>query len=130
VVEKERQYPGLLDIERLEKARTFKEFDDHATAPLHGFKDAHDYYTSVACGRFLDGIRRPILLLSSADDPFNPGDTLPRELAERHSYLHPQFTDRGGHVGFVRRSDGGGLGSCWSEEHVVRFFEAYRCRLK
>lgn len=89
VIAKERQYPGLLDVERLKKARTFKEFDDHATAPLHGFKDAHDYYTSVACGKFLDGIRRPTLLLSSADDPFNPGETLPCELAERHPYLHP-----------------------------------------
>jgi len=129
VVEKERQYPGLLDIERLEKARTFKEFDDHATAPLHGFKDAHDYYTSVACGNFLEGIRRPILLLSSTDDPFNPGDTLPRARAVEHPYLHPQFTERGGHVGFIRRSGvGRGMG-CWSEEQIVRFFEAYRRRL-
>ena len=67
-VEKERQYPGLVDMDRLRRARTFKEFDDHATAPLHGFKDAHDYYTSVACGQFLDGIRRPTLLISSFDD--------------------------------------------------------------
>ena len=128
-IEKDKQYPGVLDIERLKNARTFKEFDDYATAPLHGFKDAHDYYTSVGCGRFLEGIRRPTLLLSSADDPFNPGQTLPHDLAERHPYLHPQFTDRGGHVGFIRRGASGGL-RVWSEEQTVRFFEAYRQRLQ
>ncbi len=127
-IEKDKQFPGVLDMERLKKARTFKEFDDYATAPLHGFKDAHDYYTSVGCGRFLEGIRRPTLLLSSADDPFNPGETLPYDLAARHPYLHPQFTARGGHVGFLRRGTSKGL-SVWSEEQTVRFFEAYRRRL-
>ena len=129
VVEKDKQYPGVLDVERLKRARTFKDFDDYATAPLHGFKDAHDYYTSVACGQFLEGIRRPTLLLSSADDPFNPGETLPYDLAERHPYLHPLFTDRGGHVGFIPRGWRRGLG-CWSEEQIVRFFQAYRQRLR
>ena len=124
-IEKDRQYPGVLDIEKVKNARTFREFDDHATAPLHGFKDAHDYYTSVACGRFLEGIRRPTLLLSSADDPFNPGEMLPYDLAERHPYLHPQFTQRGGHVGFIRRGDSSAVGY-WAEEQIVRFFEAYR----
>lgn len=127
-IEKSRQYPDAIDIERLKKARTFKEFDDHATAPLHGFKDAQDYYESVGCGRFLDRIRRPTLLLSSADDPFNPGATIPRELIESHPYLHGQFTQFGGHVGFIRRRIEGGLGY-WAEEQIVRFFEAYRRRL-
>lgn len=127
-IEKHRQYPGVLDIEKIRKARTFKEFDDHATAPLHGFRDAVDYYSSVACGQFLPGVRRPLLLLSAADDPFNPGNTLPRDLAERHPYLHPQFTDLGGHVGFVHR-DAEGKFAYWAEEQIVRFFEAYRKRL-
>ena len=126
--EKHKQYPDLLDIERLRKARTFEEFDTLATAPLHGFTDARDYYTSVACGRFLEAVRRPILLLSAADDPFNPGDTIPRELSERHPYLHGQFSELGGHVGFIHQRPAGGLGY-WAEEQVVRFFEAYRKRL-
>lgn len=127
-LEKDRQYPGVLNMEGLRTARTFKEFDDYATAPLHGFKDAHDYYTSVACGQFLNGIRRPTLLLSSADDPFNPGATFPHELAAEHPYLHPLFTKRGGHVGFIRRGAARGLGF-WAEEQIVRFFNAYRERL-
>lgn len=116
---KEAQYPGCLDTEAVRRARTFKGFDDAATAPLHGFADAEDYYRKSGCGQFVSGIRRPTLLLSAADDPFNPGSTLPREAAEASSYLHPQFPERGGHVGFLRR----GFGS-WAEEQTVRFFRA------
>lgn len=126
--EKHRMYPGIIDIERVRRARTFREFDDYATAPLHGFADAHDYYSSVGCGRFLEGVRRPLLLLSADDDPFNPGHTLPRELAARHPYLHAEFTRYGGHCGFVYREAGRTVS--WAEDQVVRFFEAYRSRLR
>jgi predicted alpha/beta-fold hydrolase len=34
----------MLDLRRALAARTFREFDDAATAPLHGFRDADDYY--------------------------------------------------------------------------------------
>ncbi len=123
-VEKDRLHPGIIDIGRIRRARTFKEFDDYATAPLHGFADAHDYYTRVACGRYLEGVRRPLLLLSADDDPFNPGATLPRELAGRHPFLHPVFPQHGGHCGFMQRGARGM--ESWAEAQVVRFFEAYR----
>jgi predicted alpha/beta-fold hydrolase len=126
-VEKDRMHPGIIDLERVRRARTFREFDDHATAPLHGFADAHDYYTKVACGQFLDHVRRPLLLLSADDDPFNPGHTLPRELAAHHPYLHAEFTRYGGHCGFIQREQGRTVS--WAEDQVVRFFEAYRARL-
>lgn len=116
---KEAQHPGCFDAEAVRRARTFNGFDDAATAPLHGFADAEDYYRKSGCGQFVSGIRRPTLLLSAADDPFNPGSTLPREAAEVSPYLHPQFPERGGHVGFLRR----GFGS-WAEEQAVRFFTA------
>src|SRR4029453_8576964 len=31
-----------VDVARAMRAKTFREFDDFATAPLHGFKDADD----------------------------------------------------------------------------------------
>ena len=49
-VAKERQYPGCLDAAAARRARTFQAFDDAATAPLHGFTSAEDYYRRVACG--------------------------------------------------------------------------------
>lgn len=125
-VEKDRQHPGIIRADRARRARSFHAFDDHATAPLHGFADARDYYTRVSCGQFLPNVRRPLLLLSAADDPFNPGYTLPRALADAHPYLHPLFTDRGGHCGFLHQGPNGL--EDWAEQRVVQFFEAYRKR--
>jgi hypothetical protein len=124
-IAKEQQYPGSLDIERIKRATTFREFDTHGTAALHGFRDADDYYTQSACGQFLANIRRPTLLLSAADDPFNPGTSLPRRLADESPYLHGQFTERGGHVGFVGLN-GGRRVTFWAEDQIARFFAAYR----
>ncbi len=125
-IEKDRQHPGIIRAEQASRATRFHDFDDHATAPLHGFADARDYYTRVSCGQFLPNVRRPLLLLSAADDPFNPGRTLPRGLADAHPYLHPLFTDRGGHCGFLSRGPNGL--EDWAEQRVVQFFEAYRKR--
>lgn len=121
-IEKERQFPGTLDLAKIRASRTFEDFDTHATAVLHGFEDAWDYWRRVSCGQFLEGIRRPTLLIASADDPFNPPETLPHKIAERQPYLCAQFTEKGGHCGFVMGAAPGATRH-WAEEQVVRFFE-------
>jgi predicted alpha/beta-fold hydrolase len=116
---KAEQYPGVLDVERIRKARTFQEFDTYATAALHGFADAQDYWRRVSSGQFLPRIRVPTLLIASADDPFNPGSTLPREHAAKSPYLIPQLTRRGGHVGFVAGSPR--RPRFWADEQILTF---------
>jgi predicted alpha/beta-fold hydrolase len=100
---KARQFPGLLDHKRIVDARTFWEFDDAATAPLHGFRDAADYYERSSSVNFLSAIQVPTFLLSAWDDPFVPPEVL--AAAERISTFNHvvsrEFTDRGGHVGWV-----------------------------
>ncbi len=116
---KAEQFPGVLDAERIRGARTFVEFDTYATAALHGFTDAADYWTRVSSGQFLPHIGVPTLLIASADDPFNPGSTLPHTLAAQSPYLIAQLTKRGGHVGFVSGSPR--KPRYWAEEQIVRF---------
>ncbi len=91
----------VLDLERVMAARTLRDFDEAATAPLHGFGGATEYYTECSSARFLDRIRVPTLLLQSADDPFLPREALPVEAVRRNPFLRGAFTERGGHVGFV-----------------------------
>ncbi len=90
-----------MDLGRALAARTFREFDDAATAPLHGFAGADDYYRRSSSAGFLGAIRVPTRLIHAVDDPFLPGTAVPREVAARNAALDPQFTERGGHVGFV-----------------------------
>ena len=96
-------YPGLFDAGRLERARSIFEFDDAVTAPVHGFADAHDYYARSSSLPWLEKIRRPTFLLSAMDDPFLPSAVLDdvRAAARVNPALSLEFTDQGGHVGFV-----------------------------
>lgn len=97
------RYPDLFDAEALERVQTIYDFDETVTAPVHGFADAHDYYSRSSSLGYLDAVDVPTLLLSSVDDPFLPSDVLDqvREVAELNPYLTLEFTERGGHVGFV-----------------------------
>jgi predicted alpha/beta-fold hydrolase len=92
---------GALDPKRIRRARTFYEFDDHATAPLHGFTGADDYYRRSSALAHLARIAIPTYCLNSADDPFLPVDVLARarELASDHVTF--AVTPWGGHVGFI-----------------------------
>lgn len=93
-----------IDFDRLERARTLRDFDDTLTAPLHGFGDADTYYRECSSAPVLDRIRVPTLLLQARDDPFQPPECVPDETVRENPYLLAGFPSRGGHVGFLERS--------------------------
>ena len=98
------QYPDLpVNLAAARHARTLWSFDDAMTAPLHGFRDAAQYYASASSLGFLHRIRCPALLLSAMDDPFVPPSVLDdvREVAGGNPMIVCDFPARGGHVGFV-----------------------------
>ena len=95
------QFPGRLSDDGYESIRSFREFDDRYTAPIHGFRDAEDYWAKSSSRFFLDAIRVPALLLNAQDDPFLAPECFPRELAAASPWLHLDAPARGGHVGFV-----------------------------
>jgi uncharacterized protein len=101
--EKHERFPGHVRWDAVRAARTLWQFDDAMTAPVHGFRDAADYYARSSSIGFLARIRLPTLLLSASDDPFLPRSVLDRvrEIAGRNPVLEPEFHAHGGHVGFV-----------------------------
>ena len=90
-----------LDRDAVLRAHTFRQFDDAATAPLHGFRDADDYYVRSSSIRFLDKITTPTLCLSAEDDPFLPRGVLPRARAAASDAVEIRVSPRGGHTGFI-----------------------------
>lgn len=80
--------------------QTLREFDNAITAPLHGFKDANDYYIRCSSRQFLPGIAVPTLLLHAKDDPFMTEDVVPT-FEELPSCVQLEASEKGGHVGFV-----------------------------
>lgn len=94
------QHPGLFDREALLAARDLYDFDDVFTAPLHGFRDADDYWARASAKPRLAEIRIPALVVNAANDPFVPAASLPRphEVGRHVTLWQPAH---GGHVGFA-----------------------------
>ncbi len=92
---------GMIDLDRVEAARDFREFDDRCTARLHGFLDAEDYWRRSSSVRFLAAVAVPTLLLNAADDPFLSAECYPWEPARENPNLHLEVPASGGHMGFV-----------------------------
>ena len=90
-----------IDLPRTRASRTFREFDDAANAPLHGFEGADDYYRKSSSLAYLGRIARPTLCLSSEDDPFLPREALARARSVAPASVDFRVTPRGGHIGFV-----------------------------
>lgn len=119
---KAERFPNTVDPARIRAARTVEQFDDAVTAPVHGFKNATDYYQRSSSGPHLHQIRRPTLLLSSMDDPIIPPASSIPPKADTMPLLTVVRTEAGGHCGFV----GGSLlrPVYWAEAEVARYFDA------
>lgn len=96
-------FPELVSRTSLAGATTMFAFDDCFTAPVHGFRDAEDYYAKSSAINWLEKVSINTLLLSSVDDPFLPPQVLERvrDIASRNPCLEVDFPHHGGHVGFV-----------------------------
>ena len=114
---------GRCDTPRLLAARTFREFDDAGTAPLHGFRDVGHYYATSSSGRFVAGIRVPTLLVHALDDPFQPAAAIPHAAIEANPYLTGVFPAEGGHVGFIAGPPW--APEFWAEREAARFLSLH-----
>ncbi len=115
VKRKHERFPGELDVSGVDAMRTFAEFDDRFTAPLHGFDGAADYWKRSSCRQFLSGIAIPALLVTAVNDPILGPGCYPYEEAEASSRFFFEIPAQGGHVGF------GSGEEYWSEKRTVEF---------
>ena len=120
VILKSQQMSGL-DIRGLDKIKTLQEFDDHFTGPMHGFKNAIDYYTQCSAIRFVKNIQIPTLLVNAENDPFLSPECYPHALLKNHAAVQFENPEYGGHVGFTQFTKNG---LYWSEERTFAFFNA------
>lgn len=120
VLEKAKRFPGTIDVLRLSLVRSLREFDDLYTAPMHGYKNALDYWTRASSKPHLKNIAVPTLVLNARNDPFIPEPSLPGSHDCSPSVTLHQPAE-GGHVGFVTGGFPGHLG--WLPIRLARFFE-------
>ncbi len=117
------RFPGLYARERVLAARSLHQFDDVVTAPLHGFRDSHDYYVRSSSKASLAGVEVPTLVINARNDPFLPAQHLPQPHQVSRAVRLEQPAE-GGHVGFVTGAFPGHLE--WMPERLIAFFFEHR----
>lgn len=116
--QKQRLYAQEVDLTDYNVLWSFPEFDDKYTAPLHGFKDAEDYYARVSSKQFIASIQLPTLLVNAKNDPFLSEECYPVQEAKGNPNFYLEMPEQGGHVGFAEdfRKD-----LYYSEARAVQF---------
>ncbi|MEX2582030.1 MAG: alpha/beta fold hydrolase [Gemmatimonadota bacterium] len=109
------------DVESALAARTIREYDEAATAIIHGFDDAWHYYDSSSARHTMHEIRTPTLVLHALDDPFLPSESVPVQAVAKNPWLIDGITPAGGHVGFIAGPPWAPV--CWAEREAARFLE-------
>ncbi len=107
----------------LKRARSFREFDDAVTAPLHGFTDADDYYRRASSGPWLRSIAVPTRLIQAYDDPFVGPDPVPTH-ADVADVVELDFSPHGGHCGFIA-ADRRGRPYRWLNSSIARWLHGH-----
>ncbi len=99
---KEGMFPNhsILTLKNFKKIKNFNDFDSAFTAPLHGYKDAADFYKKASVKPILYKIKVPVLIMQAKNDPFLTPECLELGDAQNNKNINLLLTSKGGHVGF------------------------------
>jgi predicted alpha/beta-fold hydrolase len=116
--DKIRRFPGQVEDLGLEQMRTFGEFDEAYTAPIHGFRSAEDYWEKASSIYVLGRIAIPTLMVNARNDPFLAPPCFPGHEVRENAHFHLDTPLNGGHLGFS--ADGDSV-LCGAEVRALRF---------
>ena len=118
---KQHLFPEALSDAGYSRIKTFRQFDDRYTAPIHGFADAVDYWQRCSSGPWIESIQVPALIVNSMDDPFLAGGCYPVQACRKNPRVILEMPRWGGHVGFMELNADG---LYWSEKRAVHFLQS------
>lgn len=104
-----------LDYDKIMSVWDLEDFDNAFTAPVHGYKDAIDYYEKNTVLDRLSDIDIPLYMLCTLDDPFFDSKYYPIGYARRSKTLYIETPKHGGHCGM------------WGEDTDGRNYAERRC---
>ncbi|WP_229201297.1 YheT family hydrolase [Arcticibacterium luteifluviistationis] len=118
IKQKSVQFPDNDFFKGEAKTNNFFEFDGKYTAPLHGYKDAFDFYAKASAKPLLNRIKVPTLIVQALNDPFLGDKCFDLGKAESNSNLKLLLPKEGGHVGFMQS----GQKSTYVEDQALSFY--------
>jgi len=117
ILQKEKMFPGLVNVQKLNEIKEWKDFDEYFSAPLNNYKDADDFYFNSSAKNFMENIQIPTLLINAKNDPILTLGCTPLHFAETNPNIFIENPDRGGHCGFMVA----GKEFSWAETRALEF---------
>ncbi|MCY7349079.1 MAG: alpha/beta fold hydrolase [Cytophagaceae bacterium] len=111
----------LIPADVFEEIAPYQSLDEFTTryfGPLHGYRDARDYYQRCSSLPVLDRIRVPTLILNAQNDPVLSQSCSPRDVASRSEMVFLETPRYGGHCGFYEANPDG---LYWMDRRAVEF---------
>ncbi len=121
ITAKARQYPGRLDLEKLDKMDCWEDFDRYFTVPLGGYAHVDQFYELGSGINYLPGIAVPTLIINAQNDPILTEESLDFRMPGGQSQIHVELPKYGGHVAFTLKNSIYN----WSEIRSLSFAEAH-----
>lgn len=85
----------------IRKCTTIKELDTNVTCKIFGIKNLESFYKDGSCGKYIEKISIPFMVINSSDDPVVPVASIPLDKIKESENLILLLTKRGGHLGFL-----------------------------
>jgi hypothetical protein len=114
-------FPRIYADAAIDRIRSMRDFDQEIVARYGGFRDADDYYHTVASSHFAGSLRVPTLIIHSLDDPFIR--MLPQTRAALVANPHATLleTQHGGHCAFLAPGAATSDDGRWAERTLLEF---------
>ena len=117
IVIKETEFPGRVDLKKLNEIKVWRDFDEHFSAPLNNYKNAEAFYYNSSAKNFMENIQVPTLLVNALNDPILTPGCSPVDIAKVNSNIIIENPKKGGHCGFMEK----GEEFAWSEYRALEF---------
>lgn len=102
---KAQQFPNLLNMAEVERAKTWEEQQNLFFVKINGYKSIDDFYEKGSALNFIPQLKIPVLIVQAQNDPMLTPECSPIQLAENHKFIHLETPLQGGHCGFMLPND-------------------------
>lgn len=83
------------------KCNTVQELDKNITGKIFGYTDLDTFYKDGSCGKNIEKIKIPFMVVNASDDPVVPVATIPIDKIKESENVILLLTKNGGHLGFL-----------------------------
>lgn len=109
-------------LQKALQAKTLFEYDNSLTAPMHGYKNALEYYEDCSSINYIYDIPQIGIIIHADDDPIIPSESFEKIQWNQIPHITPILTHGGGHVGFLTKKSADYPDGRWLNKTLLSYF--------